>query len=318
MKAYRTLIAALVISVLSLGLVNIGSASAHPTYKLGKAKICRVGFVKRTETHMVKGKRVRFAVCVNFGPATTTTKGGDPPTAISITPSESPAIVGDLITYSMTVADVLTSTQAAVYMTDNGVKLTGCTGPTPTSQGSLAYSCTETYTSSDTGSHLIAGIFLGDVTYGQSAGQLTEPVDLTAPTTTTTLAGVSAPAPGGASTTTTTVAPTTTTTAAPAPTISVTISGCTASAVNSNLVFTATVSGSAGTPPGINTGFSWSSSGGTLNTNAGGNGYNFASYHFGSPGTFTVTATYTAGYAPGSSGPYSGVSGSASCQVTIS
>lgn len=219
MKAYRALIAAIVMAILSLGIVNISSASGHPPYQLGHAKACKADYFKSTHVHMVRGKRVRFVACVYRAPVTATTKGGDPPTAISITPSESPAIVGDIITYSMVVADVLTSTLGQVYMTDNGVKLTGCTGPTPTSQGSLAYSCTETYTSSDTGSHLIAGIFLGDATYGQSAGQIVEPVDLTAPTTTTTI-----PLSGVLSTTTTTTSPPPTTTTTQAPTIALGVS----------------------------------------------------------------------------------------------
>jgi hypothetical protein len=88
--------------------------------------------------------------------------------------SESPATVGDTITYSMTVADVLTATQGAVYMTDNGVTLANCSGPVATNQGSLSYSCDVTYT--NVGSHLIVGVFLGDTVYGQSAGQLTEVV----------------------------------------------------------------------------------------------------------------------------------------------
>jgi hypothetical protein len=53
-------------------------------------------------------------------PPTTTTTTKDPPTAVAIVASESPAMIGDVITYSMTVADVLTATQGAVYMTDNG------------------------------------------------------------------------------------------------------------------------------------------------------------------------------------------------------
>jgi hypothetical protein len=117
-----------------------------------------------------------------FTTTTTTTTTKDPPTAIAIVASESPAIVGDVITYSMTVANVLTATQGAVYMTDNGVTLPNCSGPVATNQGSLSYVCDVTYT--DVGSHLIVGVFLGDTVYGQSAGQLTEAVQM--PTTTTT------------------------------------------------------------------------------------------------------------------------------------
>jgi hypothetical protein len=71
-------------------------------------------------------------------------------------------------------------------MTDNGVTLANCIGPAPTNQGSLAYSCDETYANSDAGTHLIVGAFLGDGTYGQSAGQLDETVQPSTGTTTTT------------------------------------------------------------------------------------------------------------------------------------
>ena len=319
MKFNRFIAAFLVVAVSALGIVSVSGAAKHPAYPLGHAKKCRPDYFKSTHVRRVRGKRVRFVACVYRAPVTTTTKGGDPPTAISLSASESPAIVGDVITYSMTVADVLTSTLGAVYMTDNGTTLSGCVGPTATTQGSLAYSCTETYAAADVGSHLIVGVFLGDATYGQSAGQLSEQVDLTAPVTTTTTVSVGAPAPTGTATTsTTTTSTTTTTTTQPPPTISVSISGCGSSSVNANVVFSATVSGSAGTPPSINAGFSWGSSGGTLYGGAGGNGANFAEYHFDTAGTFTVTVSFVAGYAPGQSGPYAGISGSASCQEVIS
>lgn len=85
-----------------------------------------------------------------------------------------------------------------------------------------------------------------------------------------------------------------------------------------NPVFTAVVTGSDGTtPPSCNAGVVWSVTGGaTLRTGAGGNGENFAEYHFYSAGTYTVTATFTAAYCPiGVIGPYTGVVGSASYQV---
>jgi hypothetical protein len=84
----------------------------------------------------------------------------------------------------MTVANVLTATQGAVYMTDNGVTLANCSGPVATTQGSLSYFCDVTYTG--VGSHLIVGVFLGDTVYGQSAGQLTEAVQTSTTTSTTT------------------------------------------------------------------------------------------------------------------------------------
>jgi hypothetical protein len=138
-------------------------------------------------------------------PTTTTTTARALPTAVTVVASESPAIVGDTITYSMTVTDVLTTTTGAAYLTDNGVKLTGCSGPTATNQGTLAYSCPVTYTGA--GSHLIVGVFLGDSTYEQSAGLLNEVVQATATTTTTT---------------TTTQPPTTTTIPKPTITMSIT------------------------------------------------------------------------------------------------
>jgi hypothetical protein len=243
-------------------------------------------------------------------PVTTTTIA-DPPTVIAVTPSESPAIVGDVITYSMTVADVLTATQGAAYMTDNGTTITGCTGPTPNINGSLDYSCTETYTSADVGSHLIVGVFLGDATYGQSAGQLNEPVDLTAPVTVVAPTGGSQPV-----TTTTSPPPTTTTTTTPPPTLTVSCVATTEgfpAVAPTNYAVDATVTGSDGTTPN-GTNFTYSISGNaTLNTNAGGNGSNFASYHFSDPGTYTVTVTYSS-----NAGTYAGISGSGSCQIVIS
>ena len=220
-KLMKTRIAVIAVMILSLGTVGISGASPHRPYVLGKATSCRVSYRKSTLTHVVRrdGKRlrVRYVACVYVAPkpvvttVVTTTTLADPPTFVSVSSSESPAIVGDTITYTMVVADVLTSTLGQVYMLDNGVKLTNCAGPTAQSNGSLAYVCTEVYSLADVGPHLIVGVFLGDAVYAQSAGSLAVSVDLTAPVMTT------------APTTTTSPPPTTTTTQAPPPTTTTTV-----------------------------------------------------------------------------------------------
>jgi hypothetical protein len=145
------------------------------------AKSYEVTLTVRGKTTTIDRWKVDQAGGVSITPTTTTTTttSKDPPTAIAIVASESPAIVGEVVTYSMTVADVLTATQGAVYMTDNGVRLANCSGPVATTQGSLSYSCDVTY--ADVGSHLIVGVFLGDTVYGPSAGQLTEAVQTSIP-----------------------------------------------------------------------------------------------------------------------------------------
>jgi hypothetical protein len=64
MKIRFAVIAAVVLSLVSM---NAG-ASTHPTYALGKAKTCHVNYMKKTETHVVKGKRVRYVACVYKAP----------------------------------------------------------------------------------------------------------------------------------------------------------------------------------------------------------------------------------------------------------
>ena len=52
---------------------NVG-ASGHPSYPLGRAKSCKVNYVKRTERRVVKGKVVRYIACVyKVSPTVTTT-----------------------------------------------------------------------------------------------------------------------------------------------------------------------------------------------------------------------------------------------------
>lgn len=326
MKLRLALIATL---ILSLGGFSLNaSAATHPTYALGKAPACAIDYHKSTLTHVVKrhGKRirVRYVACVYHAPVivttttvppTTTTTLADPPTVIAITPSESPAIVGDVITYSMTIVDVLTPTLGAVYMTDDGITLTGCVGPTATNQGTLTYSCSETYASTDVGSHQIAGIFLGDAIYAQSAGQLVEPVLLTAPPTTTTTVlnttTYSAPAP----TTTTTLAPTPTTTTTTLPPLTVVVS-CNSltegypSTAPTGWGVVASVTGSDGTTPVGDYTFAISPSASIQATGSGGI---YQYFHFTSAGNYTVTATFT-----GSRGAYAGISGSGTCSIVIS
>lgn len=68
----------LLIPVLMLAMISAGSAislnlasaaTAHPSYALGKAKHCKVNFVKKTATHKVKGKSVRYVECIYKAPA---------------------------------------------------------------------------------------------------------------------------------------------------------------------------------------------------------------------------------------------------------
>lgn len=247
MKNYRLLTAVVLIGTLLLGFATTSDAATHATYALGKATTCRANYHKTTKVHTVRGKRTRYVACAYkapivtttaIAPTTTTTKPGDPPTNVSIAASETPAIVGDDTTYTMTVADVLTATQAGVYMTDNGATIANCAGPTPTSEGSLVYTCDETYGDGDVGDHLIAGIFLGDDTYGQSAGQIDEPVQEPSLTLT--------PPPADDVTTTTTQPP--------APIALVTLQEGNASAGDGYYVgFSVTASGNYATPTGNET-----------------------------------------------------------------
>jgi hypothetical protein len=72
-----------------------------------------------------------------------------------------------------------------MYMTDNGMAMTNCGQVPSAGQDSLTYLCTVTYGESNVGNHVITGVFLGDATHGQSAGQIDEMVQATATTTTT-------------------------------------------------------------------------------------------------------------------------------------
>lgn len=179
--------------------------AAHAAYAL-KGKKCRVDFIKRTERHNVGGKQRRYVACVYKKPV------ADPPTVVTVTSSENPAVVGDSVTYTVVVDHILGPTTGKLELWDGATQLTKCSIPqTPTApngSAEIAGQCTEVAQVS--GYSPISGIFTGDQVYAQAAGTLLETISVPAPTTTT------QPAPDTATTlpadTTTTLAPETTTT----------------------------------------------------------------------------------------------------------
>ena len=87
--------AALVFAVVALFPVAGASAktSVHPTYALGKAKSCRVGYHKQTRRHKVHGRERRYVACV-YSPAsgaiagTTTTAPAPSSASFALTPTD--------------------------------------------------------------------------------------------------------------------------------------------------------------------------------------------------------------------------------------
>lgn len=130
-------------------------------------------------------------------PATTPTPTKtDPPTSVVVTSNDNPALVGDTVTYTVTVASVaIPSTTGQIELSDNGQSVSGCfpiVVTTYNSDGTFSGQCSVTYSSigdATTENDTIVGIFTGDQTYAQSAGSMTETINAVAP--------VSPPSSGG-------------------------------------------------------------------------------------------------------------------------
>src|ERR1039458_8419212 len=76
--------------------ISSAEASAVRTYPLGNAKLCNIGYVKRTELHVVNGAEVRYIACVF------TTQGYHLSVSISDLDSQGDYLVGDQIVVSVT------------------------------------------------------------------------------------------------------------------------------------------------------------------------------------------------------------------------
>jgi hypothetical protein len=76
--------------------ISSAGASAVRTYPLGNAKLCNIGYVKRTERHVVNGVEVRYIACVF------TTQGYRLSVSIRDLDSQGDYLVGDRIVVSVT------------------------------------------------------------------------------------------------------------------------------------------------------------------------------------------------------------------------
>jgi hypothetical protein len=76
--------------------ISSADASTAHTYPLGNAKLCSIGYVKRTESHVVNGVEVRYVACVF------TTQGYHLSVSIRDLDSEGDYLVGDRIVVSVT------------------------------------------------------------------------------------------------------------------------------------------------------------------------------------------------------------------------
>ena len=76
--------------------INSAGASTGGTYPLGNARLCNIGYVKRTERHVVNGAEVRYIACVF------TTQGYHLSVSISDLDNQGDYLVGDRIVVSVT------------------------------------------------------------------------------------------------------------------------------------------------------------------------------------------------------------------------
>lgn len=216
-------------------LAGTGSASAAakrvaPHYYVmrhPKAK-CAAHYVKRTLRLHEHGKMVRVVGCVFVRPVvhkkavkpitvgTTGTKTlvpptvtADPPTGVTITSNDNPAVVGASVTYTVTVASTaIPQTTGQLEVFDNGVALAGCDPiavPTYPGNGTFVGTCSTIYSAATV--DVISAVFTGDSVFAQSEGSMTETVFATAPATTSTTTVTSSGGGGGTITTTTSSPP---------------------------------------------------------------------------------------------------------------
>lgn len=206
------IVLAVLVGCATPALAGVATKAPVASYALGKAKTCKVNYHKKTLTKTekiivkVKGKSkvetksVRYVGCVYTAPKTTTKttipakvpggSGGipaaksDPPTSVTVIPSENPALVGDMVTYTITVASVaIPQTTGKIEVSDNGQQVDGCfpiQNPTYNADGTFSGTCSMTYSQAETDT--IVGVFTGDSVFAQSAGSMTETVLTVLPT----------------------------------------------------------------------------------------------------------------------------------------
>jgi hypothetical protein len=127
----RTVAIGLALTATLLSLPISGSAAfgagAHPNYPLGKAKSCKLNYVKRAARHVVKGKEVRYVECVYVTPIP-----GVPQYSVSVdalSPTADGWPIGDALTVSALVTDPNNPTTAptgTVTFSSNGAPVTSC------------------------------------------------------------------------------------------------------------------------------------------------------------------------------------------------
>ncbi len=128
-KTVRTLVVALAFVSMTFSASLAGAATTHPSYPLGKAKSCKVHYVKRVLSHQVRGKTVHYLACVYKAPTA--------PKPVAPAPTPPPPTTPTTVATTTSVVAINEASNNTLLVTAKTV------GGTGTPVGSLSVSLTD-------------------------------------------------------------------------------------------------------------------------------------------------------------------------------